>query len=733
VGIHVFWRPDSQSRPFQLLGPALHDPYHFLGCSPRYPFRDAFIPFGSVCRGFPASAWRLGADCDAIGSRLWRFLRGRWILSAATALLFFTLGNGLGAFSLLPLLEAIQTTFSKNPEMLSMLPMPYANAIALFFPQIFGKYFESWIPGSYPQIIAWDDLFAFAGTLVAMLVAVGWSSCKGWKAEGNRLVFLFFSLMGVFLVLRYISFPPVAIVNMLPVIGRQSPKHAGGITVFCFAAAAALVVDSLRSIWSPRAHLCLGILVTAMASSVLTLMVREGGRATANLELARIPILFTIIVIAVLWIMIGLAARAADTEGAGWALAAMVVAELTIYIPMGAASDDFLWARCGMFCASVPFAILVSRRKYRAAIFSGLVVLGFFACFLVPRSKLPDNVDLTQPPRSVLWLKEHARNDARSWGIQPDLSSISRIQDLGAIGPLAPFAFNDFVKLIADATLYGNYKISCYNLLGAYYWSYPLALYLQNKPIFDAAGLRYLFLNKDYFGPGKRYNDSVLLPPPASLAVVYEDDRVRILESKEAKAKVQFHAAFSVMPSVPAIIERFRSLPLSIFGPPMISADDQQIPIPLPHDYPATVAFLSYRPNSVEVTTNSAVPGLLVLNDIYDRAWHVSIDGGEQTLLRVNAFFRGVYVPTGGTHEILFFYRPIAFVRGVDLSLVVLIFLFVGVIAATRSKDPLRLISDGQIDVGTVRWALAKTYCVVGIALSAAILTLIFLTYFHSA
>jgi hypothetical protein len=657
-----------------------------------------------------------------------RGIRPRWVLAAGGTLLFFILGNGLASFSLLPVIEAIRTSFSKNPEMLSMLPMPYANAIALFFPQIFGQYFQSWIPGNYPEIVAWDDLFAFGGTLALMLVVVGWSG-RRWISDQHRPLFWFFSLGGVFLVLRYISFPPVAIVNMLPLIGRQSPKHANGITVYCFAVAAAFAANSLRSLWSRRSHLGLAALVVATVSCVLTLVIRQGGWAGTNLPMAHQPLIATALVVVAMWIILYVAGRFGQGEGGIWAVAVMLVAELAMYLPLGVRTDEFLEARCWLFAASLPVAILAARQKYRSALAGFGLGLVFYGAFIVPRCSLPDNIDLSRPPRSLVWLKEHVGNHARSWGVQPDFSSVLRVQDLGAIGPLAPRSFQEFIRLTTDDASYHNYVLSTYNLLGAFYWSYPLELYLAYKPIFDACSLRYLYLNKDYFGAGRRQDETRLQGGAANLRVAYEDDRVKILESTEAKPKVGFHQAFLIEPDHAAVLARLRAVPIAAAGPPMLERTDRALgpevtsgPTPVTPQSEPTIA--SYRPNSVEIKVRSAGAGLLVLNDAYDQGWRAQVDGVEAPILRVNGLFRGVFVRSAGVHQVRFYYLPKSFVRGGLWSLLLLGYLVWTVWLARRE------VCEGSAgEVSLARSGLGLFWSS-GMVLGGLTIGLILVTYF---
>lgn len=59
---------------------------------------------------------------------------------------------------------------------------------------------------------------------------------------------------------------------------------------------------------------------------------------------------------------------------------------------------------------------------------------------------------------------------------------------------------------------------------------------------------------------------------------------------------------------------------------------------------------------------------LLVSNEAYTGGWTVVVDGSSVPLVRVDGLLQGVFVPAGH-HQVAFRYRPIAYRRGVALSL----------------------------------------------------------------
>jgi hypothetical protein len=79
------------------------------------------------------------------------------------------------------------------------------------------------------------------------------------------------------------------------------------------------------------------------------------------------------------------------------------------------------------------------------------------------------------------------------------------------------------------------------------------------------------------------------------------------------------------------------------------------------------VEIVKYTPNEIIFTTNSSVPKLLFLSDVYDKGWKVAIDGKPITIYRADYDFRAIDAP-GGEHTIRMYYWPDSFVVGLWLA-----------------------------------------------------------------
>ena len=72
---------------------------------------------------------------------------------------------------------------------------------------------------------------------------------------------------------------------------------------------------------------------------------------------------------------------------------------------------------------------------------------------------------------------------------------------------------------------------------------------------------------------------------------------------------------------------------------------------------PGTVRILAYHNTDVTIEAQSPQGGYVVLNDVWQRWWHVDVDGRGAEMLRANVIFRAVAVPPG-QHVVRFSFHP---------------------------------------------------------------------------
>jgi hypothetical protein len=268
------------------------------------------------------------------------------------------------------------------------------------------------------------------------------------------------------------------------------------------------------------------------------------------------------------------------------------------------------------------------------------------------------------------WLRTNETVDDRSFGILPDWSSIGPVQDISAVGPLAPAGYLDFVRLISDEPTTLEYTKTTHFMLSGP-WSYNLGQYARARPILEWAGVRYLVLNRQYFGGNTRRDAVPLAEPPLSLRVAYEDRRASILMSPEPQSRGEFWSGYEVADDQAAILARLDRDPSAILRAPRVEANQIPGDAPTPAAQPARIAvpIATYRPNDVLLTVDAPSGGLLVLKDIYLSGWTAAVNGRDAPVVRVNGLVRGVFLPSAGRYSVQFTYRPASFTNGLYLSL----------------------------------------------------------------
>jgi hypothetical protein len=83
---------------------------------------------------------------------------------------------------------------------------------------------------------------------------------------------------------------------------------------------------------------------------------------------------------------------------------------------------------------------------------------------------------------------------------------------------------------------------------------------------------------------------------------------------------------------------------------------------------PGEATVTAYEPERIAVTVSVEGTGAwLVLSEVVFPGWTASLDGRDTPIARADGLFRAVWVP-GGSHEVVFRYRPRSFSVGLALS-----------------------------------------------------------------
>ncbi len=113
-----------------------------------------------------------------------------------------------------------------------------------------------------------------------------------------------------------------------------------------------------------------------------------------------------------------------------------------------------------------------------------------------------------------------------------------------------------------------------------------------------------------------------------------------------------------------------------------------------PTEAEGSVAVTRYEPQRVEIRAELRRPGLVVLADVLDPGWVLTIDGRPAPIWRTNRMMRGAFVPAG-RHALFYEYRPAEMPRAVAMtaaSLAIVALLILAPRRATSRRVPSRRV-----------------------------------------
>jgi membrane protein YfhO len=263
----------------------------------------------------------------------------------------------------------------------------------------------------------------------------------------------------------------------------------------------------------------------------------------------------------------------------------------------------------------------------------------------------------------------------------------------GSLAYAVRFADQQTAALLVNnaATSYGLQDVQGYNAVQlARYAEYMAALNgrAQNRhfsdvlpegldsPLLDLLNVRYIITPA-----GTSSNRNYIKNLKDTLPTAYKDDRVQILENREALPRAWIvHSAKqatpeealkmlgsgAVDPRQTALLER----PRLDLNPPADPSSDR-------------ASVTTYEAGRIELTTATGAPGLLVLSEVYYPAWKAYVDGEPVPLYRADHLFRSVPIPAG-EHQVELRYESSALKTGVAISLIAYVALVTLAIAKAR-------------------------------------------------
>ena len=115
-----------------------------------------------------------------------------------------------------------------------------------------------------------------------------------------------------------------------------------------------------------------------------------------------------------------------------------------------------------------------------------------------------------------------------------------------------------------------------------------------------------------------------------------------------------------------------------------------------------TVEITSYAPKDVVLKSDAPAPTVLLLNDRFEPAWKVAVDGKQQPVLRCNFLMRGVYLDPG-QHTIEFKYQPPFHALYLSLAAIGVGVVLLGVVVIAEYRAPVPIPAAAPVPVPAAR------------------------------
>lgn len=610
---------------------------------------------------------------------------------------YLVLGIGLAAFMLFPILEILNTAYH-NKDIRALHSLPISYLLAFIYPLVFGLFRETWFH------VNWFDLFAYIGQTIIAAV-LGGISLSHWNNRFHRSMFWFFIAIALFWILRYTGFPFLIWIWKLPFLSVLSPKHTNGFIVFCLSIAAAFAIEHLKN-WKISRLITILLISFASAVFVFLAMVAKNQNDAVHSALPYIVISIMLILITVaVFIYARRLSNISLTKAWQFLLVAMS-AELMLYIPLGNSSFTFLSVRFWLYIFILFTAIVFIKKrsfltpkylsgfpafyklskwyKYLIIVMITIAVGMFILLIHIPKHGLPNQFDVTIPPKHIFWLKERLSAGERTFGIRPDYQTLADIQNIDTNGPFQPDGFANFINLIegnVTPTERGWFNNGYFDINLT---QYNMKKYILHKPFFDWIGVKYIVLERGAFDKRKE-EYSALVNLRSDLKVSYKDSAATILESTSLTSRAYFSSSYKTYPSGPvsteAIIQFFKNhqnyiAQMTLLEETTLNNFDNNVvikPEMLSTQMPVKVN--NYEPNYIMLKVDASSSGVVVLKDAFYPGWRAYINNIEVPILRANGMVRAVTIDHPGKYIVEFRYLPNSFVYGVMLSVVILIFL----------------------------------------------------------
>jgi hypothetical protein len=228
---------------------------------------------------------------------------------------------------------------------------------------------------------------------------------------------------------------------------------------------------------------------------------------------------------------------------------------------------------------------------------------------------------------------------------RPNLAAMCGLRDIRGYDAADPVRIVDLLTLAADP------ESPNLSYLRTAFLAPKLAITPQNElrlhPVLNMLGVRYLLFRQPPFNGAKPLfegSDYWVMENHLALPRVFVPHRVQIVPDKAARLKILSSWQFD--PREVACVET---------------------PVTLPSECRGSAELVAETPVHVQISANMETPGLVVLDDNWNKGWRALVNNQPAPILITDHALRGVAVPAGSS-RVEFNYAPASFAWGIRIS-----------------------------------------------------------------
>lgn len=236
-----------------------------------------------------------------------------------------------------------------------------------------------------------------------------------------------------------------------------------------------------------------------------------------------------------------------------------------------------------------------------------------------------------------------------------EFTTITRVPGVEGYDPLYIGRYGEFIEAAVDGQLHPAVRSFALLAKGGTY----------TPKIIDFLGVKYM---THKISDKKNIWAYPYWKSPDKYKTIFEDKNFRVLENKNVFPRAFLVNNYKILKDQKEILNEMFVNKVDLLSTAIV---EEKLSVNSPMSS-GSATILSYKPEKIQIKTNTNGSSFLVLTDAFYPGWKAYVDDGEAKIYRTDFAFRGIVVPKGN-HMIKFIYDPDSYKIGIVLGVLGLI------------------------------------------------------------